>query len=119
MTNTILVDQTVGINVQSGSTATLEATLWGSGAWANGTDWTGGGTIGTTVNLWGDPDFVDPDAGDYHIGPNSDAIDQGLDAGVTNDIDYHPRPYQEPDIGADEYWPPGALKFIYLPIIIR
>ncbi len=119
MTNTILVDQTVGINVQSGSTATLEATLWGSGAWANGTDWAGGGTIGTTVNLWGDPDFVDPDAGDYHIGPNSDAIDQGVDAGVTNDIDHHPRPYQEPDIGADEYWPPGALKFIYLPIIIR
>jgi hypothetical protein len=38
---------------------------------------------------------------------------------VTNDIDHHPRPYQEPDIGADEYWPPGALKFIYLPIVTR
>jgi parallel beta-helix repeat protein len=119
MTDNILVDQTVGINVQTGSTATLEATLWGSGAWANGTDWTGGGTIGTTVNLWGDPDFVDPDTGDYHIGPNSAAIDQGVDAGVTNDIDFHPRPYQAPDIGADEYWPPGALKFVYLPIVLR
>ena len=23
------------------------------------------------------------------------------------------------DIGADEYWPPGALKFIYLPLVVK
>ncbi len=119
MTNTILVSHTEGINVATGSTATLERTLWGSGAWANGSDWTGGGTISTTTSLWGDPDFIDPDAGDYHIGSSSDAIDQGVDAGVTNDIDFHPRPYQAPDIGADEYWPPGALKFVYLPLVLK
>ena len=95
------------------------STLWGDGAWANGSDWAGTGTISTTNDLSGNPDFIDPDAGDYHIGPDSDAIDQGVDAGVTSDIDHHPRPYQEPDIGADEYWPPGALKFIYLPVITR
>jgi hypothetical protein len=53
---------------------------------------------------------------DQHVGQ---AIDQGVDAGVTNDMDHHPRPYQEPNIGADEYWPHGALKFIYLPVITR
>jgi len=120
MTNTILVSQTVGIDVQTGSTTTLEATLWGSGAWANTTDWIGDGTIITgTVNIWGDPDFVDYLAGDYHIGENSDAIDAGIDAGVTTDIDGPFRPYQLPDIGADEYWPPGVLKFIYLPLVIK
>jgi hypothetical protein len=119
LTNNILVNQTVGIYVESGSATMLEATLWGDGAWTNGIDWAGDGMINTSNDLWGDPDFVDPDAGDYHIGPDSDAIDQGVEAGVTSDIDHHPRPYQEPDIGADEYWPPGALKFIYLPVITR
>lgn len=119
LTNNIIADHTVGIYVHFDASASLESTLWGNGVWANGLDWDGAGTISTTNNLWGNPDFVDPDAGDYHIGPNSDAIDQGVDAGVTNDIDFHPRPYQAPDIGADEYWPPGALKFIYLPLIMR
>jgi hypothetical protein len=32
---------------------------------------------------------------------------------------HEPRTYQEPDIGADEYWPPSALKIIYLPAIMR
>jgi len=42
-----------------------------------------------------------------------------VEAGVTSDIDNHPRPYQTPDIGADEYWPAGALKFLHLPLVIR
>jgi hypothetical protein len=120
MTNTILAGHTVGISVTAGSAAMLEAALWGSGQWANGTDWAGAGTILTgTVNIWGDPAFVDPSAGDYHIGPGSAAIDAGVDAGVTTDIDHQPRPYQIPDLGADEYWPPGVLKHIYLPLILR
>ena len=49
------------------------------------------------------PDYVDPDAGDYHIDPDCDGIDQDVDAGVTNDINFHPRSYQAPDIGADGY----------------
>ena len=120
LTNTIIVSQTVGIVAGYNSSATLEATLWGTATWANTTDWSGDGTIITgTVNLWGDPAFVDPDNGDYHIGENSAAIDAGVDAGVTNDIDFHPRPYLIPDIGADEYWPPGMLRFIYLPLVVR
>jgi len=120
LTNTIIVSQTVGIFVENNSSATLEATLWGTSTWANTMDWAGAGTIITgTTNIWGDPNFVDYLAGDYHIGENSDAIDAGIDAGVTTDIDGFLRPYQTPDIGADEYWPPGALKFIYLPLVLK
>jgi uncharacterized repeat protein (TIGR01451 family) len=51
----------------------------------------------------GDPAFVDPDNGDYHIGPGSAAIDAGLDAGVDHDIDGEPRPLGGGyDLGADE-----------------
>lgn len=119
LTNTLIVSHTMGINVHENATVFLESTLWGNGDWANVIDWTGGGTINYNNNHWGDPDFVDPDNGDYHIGPVSDAIDAGIDAGVTRDIDNQPRPYQSPDIGADEYWPPGALKYIYLPLVMK
>jgi parallel beta-helix repeat protein len=121
LTNTILVSHTVGVTATGGfGLITLEDTLWGSGAWANGTDWGGAGTIVTgTVNYWGDPDFVDPDSGDYHIGPGSAALDRGVGAGVGMDIDNEPRIYGAPDLGADEYWPPGALKRIYLPLVLR
>jgi hypothetical protein len=119
LTNNIIVSHTVGIYVHFDASASVEATLWGNGAWANGLDWDGAGTINLSNNHWGDPDFVNYLAGDYHIGPDSDAIDQGIDAGVTRDIDMQPRPNQVPDIGADEYWPPGALKYIYLPLIMK
>jgi hypothetical protein len=119
LTNTILLSQTVGITVSAGNTATLEATLWGSGAWANGEDEGGAGVILTgTRNYWGDPRFVDPAAGDYHIGPGSAAIDRGIAAGVTVDIDGDYRPVGSGyDLGADEWdvWPYSY----YFPIILR
>jgi parallel beta-helix repeat protein len=122
LTNTILVSHTVGIAVMAGNTALLEATLWGSGAWANGTDWAGTGTIITgTHNYWGDPAFVDPNAGDYHITAASEARDAGVNAGVDDDIDGDPRPQGGGyDIGADESLSaaPGDHKN-YLPLIMR
>ena len=104
LTDTILVGHSVGVSVSAGNTATLEATLWGSGAWANQVDWAGEGSIVTgTVNAWGDPGFVNPAAGDYHILPGSAAIDAGIDAGVDFDIDGNRRPLGAGfDIGADE-----------------
>jgi len=109
-TNTILAGySSVGITVTAGSTATLEATLW----YGNGTN-TGGGTILTgTVNVYDHPAFVDPAAWDYHLGDGSAAIDAGVDAGVTSDIDGDRRlwPY---DIGADE-----VVKRLYLPLVMR
>jgi len=116
MTNTILVGHAVGIHVSGDSTTTLEATLWGSDSWVNGTDWEGDGTILTgTVNIWGPPAFVDPNNGDYHIGLGSAAIDAGVEAEVTTDIDHDPRPVGAvPDIGADEY-----ARHVYLPLVYR
>jgi hypothetical protein len=114
LTNTIFVSHTVGIYMWGG-TVSFEATLWG-----NGTDWAGYGTVVTgTINLWGESDFVDPDGGNYRIGPDSAALDVGVDAGVTTDIDLQPRPYLAPDLGADEYWPPGVLKRVFLPLVER
>jgi len=120
LTNTIVVSHAVGISVRSGETVVLEATLWGAGEWANDTDWAGPGTIVTgTINFWDNPEFVDPAAEDYHIGPSSGALDRGVVAGVIDDIDHQPRPYQTPDLGADEYWPPGVLKHAYLPLVVK
>jgi uncharacterized repeat protein (TIGR01451 family) len=103
LTNTVLVSHTVGMYVASGSTATLEATLWATDTWANHADWGGPGKITTgTVNIWGDPGFADPDNGDYHIHAKSAAINAGVDAGVTEDMDGDPRTDGRPDLGADE-----------------
>jgi len=105
-TNTIIVSQSVGIDVSSasnGNTVFMEGTLWGSGIWANGQDWVGDIIYTGTVNVWGDPGFVNPDQGDYHIHQGSAALDAGVDAGVYTDIDGEPRPIgADFDIGADE-----------------
>jgi uncharacterized repeat protein (TIGR01451 family) len=112
LTNSILVSHSVGINVDADSNASLEATLWGAGDWANQTDWSGAGTITTgTLNLWENPAFLNPDAGDYHLAATSAAIDNGLDAGVELDIDGESRPFELGyDIGADEFHPRAALE---------
>ena len=118
LTSTILVSHTTGINITAGSTATLEGTLWGSGSWANGTDWSGDGDILTgTVNIWGDPAFVNPDGGEYHIGLGSAARNAGVDAGVIADIDGDARPQESGcDIGADEF----CLQWdLYLPLVVK
>ena len=66
-----------GINVAAGSTATLNATLW----YANTTDWSGNVIRANDHN--GNPAFA-PDG--YHLTDTSAAIDQGVDAGVTDDM---------------------------------
>jgi parallel beta-helix repeat protein len=119
-TNTIIAGHdSMGITVTSGSTATLEATLW----YNNGSQIGGGGYIFTgTINLNGDPAFVNPSAWDYHLTASSAAIDRGVSAGVTDDIDGDSRPVDGDgdgtavvDIGADEF----AWKHIYLPLVVR
>ena len=114
LTNTILVSHTVGITVTAGSTATLEGTLWGSGNWGNGVDWGGAGAIVTgTVNIWDDPAFVNPDGGNYHLGSGSAAVDAGVSAGVTTDIEGLPRD-GAPDIGAYEW-----KVRLFLPMVLK
>ncbi len=108
LTNTILASHTVGIVAASGNTATLQATLW----YGNGQDWAGSGKVITgTHDYWGDPVFVEPAQGDYHIGLASAAIDRGVDVGVSIDIDGDPRPAAFGfDLGADER--PGTALLV-------
>jgi len=72
----------------------------------------------------GSPTFqaVSPLTGDpklnatYHLQAGSAAIDQGVDAGVTHDIDGDPRPKGSGyDIGADEY----LVRRLFLPVTMR
>jgi len=111
-TNTIIAGHhSVGINVSGVSTITLEATLW----YNNGSDTSGGTIITGTVNVYDDPAFVNPSVWDYHLTANSAAIDAGVDAGVTTDIDGDPRPQGAGyDIGADEL----RQWYIYLPLVL-
>ena len=113
-TNTIIAGHdSVGIFVTTGSTVTLETTLW----YDNGSDTGGGGTIVTdTINVYDDPAFVNPAAWDYHLTAGSAAIDKGVDAGVTTDVDGDPRPCGEGyDIGADEF----RQWYVYLPLVMK
>jgi hypothetical protein len=96
--DTILVSHTVGISVTECNNVTVDGVLW------HGTPITVSRAALTNVTVHdqheGDPAFA-PDG--YHLTAGSAAIDKGVDAGVTTDIDGHHRPYgSAPDLGADE-----------------
>ena len=103
VTNTIIVSQSIGIRVEK-SFATLNAMLWGSAEWANGSNWSGSGAVTPgTIHIMGDPGFVAPDSSDYHIGLASAARDEGVATDVRTDIDGESRSFgSKPDLGADE-----------------
>lgn len=112
MKNTVLVSQTVGIYVNTGSQATLDGVLW----YGNTTNTGGAGTKTVTNAFNGNPSFA-PDK--YHLTVASAAIDKGVNAAVTTDMDGQLR-FGVPDLGADEYWAPGSHPTnIYLPLIMR
>jgi uncharacterized repeat protein (TIGR01451 family) len=102
--NTILVSHTIGLVADAGNTVQLDSTLFGGG-----TDIAG--TMTDTVNLnpyTGNPGFVNPTAGNYHITGSSAANDKGIDAGITTDIDDDVRPIGLGfDLGADELYNPA------------
>jgi len=112
MTNTVVVNHGVGITVNAGSVVAVDGVLW----FGNGMNAGGAGTTTVTHANTGDPAFA---SDGYHLTVSSAAIDKGLlNTGVTTDIDGQPR-FGVPDLGADEYWPPGSLKYIYLPLVAR
>ncbi len=116
LVNTILAAQTTGVVVQNGSLANLEATLWGSGDWANQTDWSGSG-VSQSFDQTGDPAFVNPAGLDYHLTAASAAIDQAIATGVATDLDDQVRPDPasgKADIGADEYWVFSPLQLLQI-----
>ena len=74
----------------------------------------GPGIAVVTHQFTGFPAFVDPEIGDYHLTVASAAINRGVNAGVSSDLDGKPRG-PEPDLGAYESHP---WKF-YVPIVMR
>jgi hypothetical protein len=113
LTNTIVAGHdSVGIYVDSGATAALEATLWHD----NGANTSGTVDIGSK-NVYNDPAFFYAASWNYHITPDSFAVDEGVDCGVGIDIDGQPRPRDGLyDIGADEL---DYFSYVYLPLVLR
>ncbi len=113
LTNTILVSHSVGLSLTTGNTATINGILWYATpitlSQANST------TAIIQNQVEGDPAF---DVDGYHLTAASLAIGAGVPTGPWSDIDNEPR-RNPPDLGADEYWAPGALQKIYLPLVLR
>jgi hypothetical protein len=115
--NSLIAGHATGVYVSGAvlNVARVEGVLW----WNNTVNKGGSGTAFLLSEQSGDPAFVDPANGEYHIGPASQAIDGGIATSVKHDIDLEPRLLLPADLGADEYWAPGALKRIYLPVLMR
>jgi len=109
ITDTIVASYTTGITVAGGSANDNYNLFFG-----NGTDTAG--TSGGTHDVHGNPLFVNPAAGDYHLDSSSAAINAGTNSGITTDIDGDPRPFGAGfDIGYDE-----AIAYrLYLPVVQR
>lgn len=92
--NTILADHEVGVGGGWSTSINFERTLWDNNITNTTT------LIGDVGHLTGTAAFA---ADGYHLTEASAAMDAGIDAGVTSDIDGDPRPRgTAPDIGADE-----------------
>jgi hypothetical protein len=64
-----------------------------------------------------DPDFIDPENYDFHIGPGSPCIDKGVPLGLTLDFDSAQVPVGAlPDIGAYEYDPNNSTTYNHTPV---
>jgi hypothetical protein len=113
LTNTILTNHGTGLYAAEGTAAWLDGVLWYDNTTAN---IDGIGAITVTHAVTGTPAFAAGDAHPYHLAPGSAAIDAGVNAGVTSDIDGDPRPmHLLPDLGADE----AALFWFYMPVVLR
>jgi hypothetical protein len=108
--NVIIANHAVGLRVDSGFVGLDNSLLH-----ANGLD-----VIGSLAfdhdRASGNPNFVNPAAGNYHLQFGSAAIDAGLNAGIFADFDGDPRPSGNGfDIGYDE----AVLLRLMLPLLRR
>jgi hypothetical protein len=112
ITNTIVASHSVGVQ-NSGATGTLLANYV---LYFGNTSNTVGSVTGNVGNVSGNPLFVNPPGGDYHIQETSPAVGAGINANLQYDIDGDDRE-AEPgyDIGADEV---VSTAYIYLPIVL-
>jgi hypothetical protein len=112
ITNSIITSHSVGLRAYAGAIWEDYNLFFGNGADVQGPVTSGGGSV------TGDPLFVNPISGNYHLMPGSNAIDIGTNAGVTIDIDGQSRPLGDGmDAGYDEFLD-LPLK-VYLPLLTR
>jgi hypothetical protein len=121
-------DLTSALYVAQGSSAALNKVLFSGNT--NNTNLNGKpllpGTItgmNTTFDV-GSVQFVSPDSPnfDYHLSPNSPAVDAATGSNLSTDIDGQGRPYNtNPDIGADEFVSVTSSfdNHLYIPMVRR
>lgn len=105
LVNSIVAENGTGVRVNTGGAAALTQTLW----YNNGTNTVG--TVNQTGSISGDPLLA---ADGYHLTRYSLAQEQGIEVGVTTDVDSQSRPMPAntpPDLGADEYYAVQELIF--------
>jgi hypothetical protein len=108
--NVIFASHAVGLGVGQGFVVVNNALFYDNG------QPTLGAIASESDRVTGDPMFVNPAAGDYHLLPGSAAIDHGTDAGMGADYDGDARPLGLGyDIGYDE----AALIELWLPVVQR
>jgi hypothetical protein len=107
MTNTIIVNQQVGVAACQLCDVALDGVLW----YGNTQNTGRAGSIAITDATSGAPEFA---TDGYHLTGTSAAIDQATSSGIADDIDGDARPLQvAPDLGTDEYvggTQPGAMN---------
>lgn len=113
MTNTLVADHSIGISVTAGSKVDMDGVLWFNTPVKVSHS---GATVNVQHQYQGDPAFG---ADGYHLTAGSAAIDKGVPAGVLTDLDGQARFGSLPDLGADEYWPAGYPRYLYLPLSLK
>ena len=109
VTNTLFAGHAVGISATGGTTTTLNGVLWHNVPVTASVSLTA--TFNVSNQVVGDP-VLAPDG--YHLLGGSAAIDRGVPAGVTQDIDGDSR-QGLPDLGADEW---QGIR-IYCPVALQ
>lgn len=105
--NNILAYQTNALVLSSSSNLDIRNNLF----WNNQTDASDPlNPVGTNGNFRSDPQFVNPNTGNFHINIQSPALDKGIDSALRVDFDFEARPCDGNldgtyifDIGGDEY----------------
>ncbi|MBN1316306.1 MAG: DUF11 domain-containing protein [Anaerolineales bacterium] len=93
ISNAIIANQDLGFLIDEDSEATLNGVLWYN------VNTNAVGALNESNAIVGDPAFA---ADGFHLNAGSAAIDEGLDWGLTTDVDGDSR-IDSPDLGADEF----------------
>ena len=110
ITDTIIVSHSIAIRRTAGSVYEDYNLFFGNTSISAGALTSGGHQVDA------DPLFASPVANNYHLSLPSPAVDAGVNAGVTTDIDGQPRPLGASiDIGYDE----ANVRRLWLPLVVR